>query len=298
MPDGAFAAAVGPLFVRYTERGPRFAFRAAAKHANARGVVHGGMLTRCRSALAEAERDMDFLRLSAGALDACPSVSLDYAIMERTERIVVVPAEFGWTDVGSWTTLWEIGPKDDENNVVVGQAVAEDSSGCYLRGEDVTVAALGVEDLVVVATSDVVLVAHKSYDRDLKTVIESLKTIGCTAATETAKVHRPWGYYRAIECSDRFQVKHITVNPGAKLSLQKHFHRAEHWVVVHGTALVTRDDEQMLLSENESIYLPIGSVHRLENPGRLPLDLIEVQSGAYLGEDDIVRLDDVYRRIP
>jgi mannose-1-phosphate guanylyltransferase/mannose-6-phosphate isomerase len=254
------------------------------------------LLAQARASLEAATRDIDFLRLDPAAFEQCPSISIDYAIMEKTERAVVVPADFGWTDVGSWSALWDIGAKDAGGNVAVGDVVAEGAKNSYLRSDGPLVAALGVEDIIVVATPDVVLVASKSRDQDVKLLVERLKAAGREAASQAPQVHRPWGFYQSVHNGDRFQVKRITVNPGAKLSLQKHFHRAEHWVVVNGTALVTRDNEQILLRENESVFLPLGCVHRLENPGRLPLNLIEVQSGPYLGEDDIVRIEDVYAR--
>jgi mannose-1-phosphate guanylyltransferase/mannose-6-phosphate isomerase len=255
------------------------------------------LLANARASLENATRDIDFLRLDPKAFERCPSISIDYAIMEKTERAVVVPTDFGWTDVGSWSALWDIGAKDESGNVSVGDVLAEGVKNSYLRSEGgPLVAALGVEDLIVVATADVVLVTAKNRDQDVKMLVERLKAQGREAATQAPQVHRPWGFYQSVHNGDRFQVKRITVKPGAKLSLQKHFHRAEHWVVVNGTALVTRDNEQILLRENESVFLPLGCVHRLENPGRLPLNLIEVQSGPYLGEDDIVRIEDIYAR--
>ena len=254
------------------------------------------VLAACRRSLAGATRDLDFLRLEASAFEICPSISVDYAVMEKTERAVVVTAPFEWSDVGSWSALWTMGDKDSSGNVAIGDVVLEDASGCYVRGDGQLVAALGVEDLVITATPDVVLVTTRDRDEDVGKLVERLKTNGHRSATQTINVHRPWGYYQSIHAGDRFQVKRITVNPGAKLSLQKHFHRAEHWVVVNGTAIVTRDDEEILLRENESVYVPLGCMHRLENPGKIPLNLIEVQSGAYLGEDDIVRVQDIYQR--
>jgi mannose-1-phosphate guanylyltransferase/mannose-1-phosphate guanylyltransferase/mannose-6-phosphate isomerase len=255
------------------------------------------ILASCRAALAGASCDLDFLRLEESAFKACPSVSLDYALMEKTDRAAVVPANFDWSDVGSWSALWRMGNKDASGNVAIGDVIMEDASGCYVRGEGTLVAALGVEDLIITATPDVVLVASKDRDQDVAKLVRRLKANGHRSATQTQSVHRPWGYYQSIHEGDRFQVKRITVNPGAKLSLQKHFHRAEHWVVVNGTAIVTRDDEEILLRENESIFVPLGCVHRLENPGKVPLNLIEVQSGPYLGEDDIVRVEDIYHRV-
>lgn len=255
------------------------------------------LLAACRAALAGSTRDLDFLRLDADAFSACPSVSLDYAVMEKTNLAAVVPANFEWSDVGSWSALWKMGNKDADGNVTIGDVVVEDASRCYVRGEGALVAALGVEDLIITATPDVVLVASRRCDQDVAKLVARLKADGHRSATQTPSVHRPWGYYQAIHAGDRFQVKRITVNPGAKLSLQKHFHRAEHWVVVNGTAIVTRDDEEILLRENESIFVPLGCMHRLENPGKVPLNLIEVQSGPYLGEDDIIRVEDIYHRV-
>lgn len=255
------------------------------------------VLVACRAALGGAIRDLDFLRLDESAFRTCPSISLDYAVMAKTDRAAVVPADFDWSDVGSWSALWKMGDKDNSGNVAIGDVVMEDAAGCYVRGEGPLVAALGVEDLIITATPDVVLVASKNRDQDVAKVVARLKANGHRSATQTQSVHRPWGYYQSIHAGDRFQVKRITVNPGAKLSLQKHFHRAEHWVVVNGTAIVTRDDEEILLRENESIFVPLGCMHRLENPGKVPLNLIEVQSGPYLGEDDIVRVEDIYHRV-
>lgn len=255
------------------------------------------VLAACREALAGATRDLDFLRLDENAFKACPSISIDHAVMEKTDRAGVIVADFDWSDVGSWSALWTMGDKDRSGNVLVGDVVMEDASGCYVRGEGPLVAALGVEDLIITATPDVVLVTRRDRDQDVGKLVERLKANGHRSATQTQSVHRPWGYYQSIHAGDRFQVKRITVNPGAKLSLQKHFHRAEHWVVVNGTAIVTRDDEEILLRENESIFVPLGCMHRLENPGKVPLNLIEVQSGPYLGEDDIVRVQDIYHRV-
>lgn len=247
-------------------------------------------------AVAGATNDLDFLRLDAAPFQSSPSISVDHAVLERTRRAAVVPADFAWSDVGAWSALWELSDKDEEGNVVLGDALISDSSRCYVRAEGQLVTAIGVQDLVVVATPDAVLVTSKASDQDVKKMVDRLRETGRAAATTSQQVNRPWGYYQSLHVGDRFQVKRITVLPGAKLSLQKHFHRAEHWVVVNGTALVTRDAEQVLLRENESIFLPLGCAHRLENPGRVPLNVIEVQSGPYLGEDDIVRIEDIYAR--
>ena len=255
------------------------------------------VLEACRKALAEGRADLDFFRLDEASFAAGPSISIDCAVMERTDKAAVVPCAIGWTDVGAWSALWDIGAKDDAGNVVQGDAIAWDSRGCYVRSEDgALVAVLGMEDAVVVATEDAVLVAAKDRAQDIKPMVEQLKAQGRDEPRQHRRVHRPWGYYQSLHAGDRFQVKRLTVAPGARLSLQKHYHRAEHWVVVNGTALVTRGEEQILLRENESVYIPLGTPHRLENPGKVPLNLIEVQSGAYLGEDDIVRFDDHYGR--
>jgi mannose-1-phosphate guanylyltransferase/mannose-1-phosphate guanylyltransferase/mannose-6-phosphate isomerase len=251
----------------------------------------------CRAALAAAEQDSDFLRLPEAPFAACPSISIDYGLIEKVSNIAVVPAECGWSDVGSWSALWKAGDKDHQGNVAIGDVALEDGRDNYLRSEGPLVAALGVDNLVVMATPDVVLVTTKDRDQEVGKLVERLRSRGHRSARETPAVHRPWGYYHSIHHGERFQVKRITVNPGGKLSLQMHYHRAEHWVVVNGTALVTRDNETVLLRENESIFVPLGCTHRLENPGKMPLNLIEVQSGAYLCEDDIVRIEDVYQRV-
>ncbi len=254
------------------------------------------VLDACRRASAGAVADLDFYRLDAAAFGSSPSTSIDYAVMERTQSAVVVPADIGWTDVGAWSALWEVGAKDDHGNVTIGDVLSHDSHNCYIRSEGALIASLGMADTVIVATDDVVMVAPRDRVAEIKTLVETLKRQGRTEPVNHRKVHRPWGFYQSLHAGDRFQVKRLTVNPGAQLSLQLHYHRAEHWVVVNGTALVTRGEEKQLLRENESIFIPLGTAHRLENPGRVPLNLIEVQSGSYLGEDDIVRLGDTYGR--
>ena len=249
-----------------------------------------------RAALAAAKRDLDFLRLDEAAFARAPARSIDYAVMEKTTRAAVVPAALGWSDVGAWSALWDIGAKDNDGNVTLGDVMTIDSRNSYLRSEKPLLAAIGIADAVVVATSDVVLVAAKDRVQEVKQIVDRLKRQDRPEATAHPVVHRPWGSYQTIDAGDRFQVKHITVKPGQKLSLQKHAHRAEHWVVVSGTARVTRDAEIMTLAENQSTYIPLGAVHRLENVGDTLLHLIEVQSGGYLGEDDIVRLEDTYGR--
>jgi mannose-1-phosphate guanylyltransferase/mannose-6-phosphate isomerase len=241
-------------------------------------------------------RDLDFCRLDEAAFTACPSDSIDYAVMEKTRHAVVVPADIGWSDVGSWSALHEVLPKDASGNVTRGDVYLDGVSGTLVRAESRIVAVVGVKDLVVVETNDAVLVAHKDQVQRVKQIVEHLKTTDRTEHLHHTKVYRPWGCYEGIDLGERFQVKRITVNPGGKLSLQMHHHRAEHWVVVSGTARVTCGDKVTLLTENESTYIPIGMNHRLENPGKMPLHLIEVQSGSYLGEDDIVRFEDVYQR--
>jgi mannose-1-phosphate guanylyltransferase/mannose-6-phosphate isomerase len=254
------------------------------------------VLAAVRRAVEGATSDLDFIRLQPEAFSASPNISLDYAIAERTSRIAVVPAELGWSDVGSWNALWELGQKDEAGNVAVGDVLLEGSSHCYARSDGIMTAVVGLTDVVVVVTEDAVLAMHRDRSQDVKKVVDRLRKAGRHEAVAHNRVYRPWGFYESLIHGDRFQVKRIVVTPGHKLSLQKHFHRAEHWVVVNGTAVVTRDGEEILVRENESIYLPLGTVHRMENPGRIPLTLIEVQSGSYLGEDDIVRLEDTYGR--
>jgi len=247
-------------------------------------------------AVHKAYRDMDFCRLDEAAFAASPSDSIDYAVMERTQHAVVVPADIGWSDVGSWSALRDVLPHDAAGNATRGDVYLDGVNNSLVRAESRIVALVGVSDLVVVETADAVLVAHKDQVQRVKQVVEHLKTTERTEHLHHTKVYRPWGCYEGIDIGERFQVKRITVNPGGKLSLQMHHHRAEHWIVVSGTARVTCGDKVELLTENESTYIPIGMNHRLENPGKLPLHLIEVQSGSYLGEDDIVRFEDVYHR--
>ncbi|MFL6675812.1 MAG: mannose-1-phosphate guanylyltransferase/mannose-6-phosphate isomerase [Massilia sp.] len=241
-------------------------------------------------------RDLDFCRLDEAAFSSCPSDSIDYAVMERTRDAVVVPADIGWSDVGSWSALWEVQQRDANGNTQRGDVYLDGVTNSLVRAESRIVAVVGVQDLVVVETPDAVLVAHKDQVQRVKQVVDHLKSKERTEHLHHTRVYRPWGYYEGIDAGDRFQVKRITVKPGEKLSLQMHHHRAEHWVVVSGTARVTCGETVSLLSENESTYIPIGMNHRLENPGKLPLHIIEVQSGSYLGEDDIVRFEDIYKR--
>lgn len=249
-----------------------------------------------RQAVESGQADLDFFRLDETAFQSCPSESIDYAVMEHTSKAAVVPVDIGWSDIGSWSALWDTGSKDADGNVLRGDVFAAGVSNSFVRAESRIVAVLGISDAVIVETRDAVLVAHKDSAQDVKKVVEHLKATGRSEHLFHTRVYRPWGWYEGIDAGARFQVKRIMVNPGAKLSLQMHHHRAEHWVVVTGTARITRDGETELVSENQSTYIPLGIKHRLENPGQIPLHLIEVQSGAYLGEDDIVRFEDVYRR--
>ncbi len=248
------------------------------------------------AAMAEAKRDLDFVRLGAGAFGAAPAISIDYAVMEKTSLAAVVPADIGWSDLGSWAALWEVGEKDGRGNVVSGPVSLVDADGCLVRSEGILTGVVGLKDVVIVTTDDAVLAMPRDRAQDVKRLVDQLRRSGQKEATEHRRIYRPWGSYEGLIQGDRFQVKRIQVRPGQKLSLQKHFHRAEHWVVVHGTAIVHRDGENVLLRENESIYLPLGCIHRMENPGMIPLTLIEVQVGSYLGEDDIVRFEDTYGR--
>lgn len=254
------------------------------------------MVAACREALDKAKRDLDFLRLDRDAFARAPGNSIDYAVMEHTPYAAVVPVEMGWNDVGTWDALWQVSAKDDAGNMLSGDVIAEDTRNSYLRAESGLIAALGIEDLIIVATTDVVMVSRRDRAQDVKQLVTRLERAGRSEAISHPLVHRPWGSYRSIHSGERVQVKHIVVKTGGILSLQMHHHRAEHWVVVAGTARVTRGDDEFLLYENQSTYIPIGVKHRLENPGKTPLHLIEVQSGAYLGEDDIVRFDDSYGR--
>lgn len=254
------------------------------------------VLAAARQAVALRKNDLDFVRLDETHFRQAPDISIDYAIAEKTGHMAVISASFGWSDVGSWEALWEIGAKDSGGNVTSGDVLLHGAKQCYIRSEGLLAAIGPVEDIVVVATKDVVLVTHRNDTQGVRQIVERLKAKNRPEAVIHHYTYRPWGAYESLIQGDRFQVKRIIVKPGQKLSLQKHFHRAEHWIVVEGTALVTRDDKENMVRENESIYLPLGCVHRLENPGKIPLTLIEVQSGPYLGEDDIIRLDDVYSR--
>jgi mannose-1-phosphate guanylyltransferase/mannose-6-phosphate isomerase len=248
--------------------------------------------------LQDAQRDHDFVRLDAAAFAACPSVSVDYAVMERTEHAAVIAAaDLGWNDIGSWNALADIATPDTDGNATLGDVLIESVSNSYIRAEHRMVAAIGLDNVVIVETADAVLVAHRDKTQEVKKIVERLNRSGRQESVTHRRVVRPWGSYEGIDQGVRFQVKRIVVNPAAKISLQMHHHRAEHWIVVKGTALVTNGDQEIMLTENQSTYIPVGVTHRLMNPGKIPLELIEVQSGAYLGEDDIVRFEDTYGRV-
>jgi mannose-1-phosphate guanylyltransferase/mannose-6-phosphate isomerase len=248
------------------------------------------------AAVAQASTDLGFLRLQPEAFARAPQKSIDYAVMEKTDRAAVVAGDFRWSDIGSWDALFDITPHDAADNVVQGPAVTMDASGCVVHSDGQLVTMVGVKDLVVVSTSDAVMVVPRARSQEVKELVAKLKANKRPEATDHKRVHRPWGYYESIDMGERFQVKRIVVIPGGVLSLQKHRHRAEHWVVVHGTAEVTIGDQIRAVHENESVYIPIGSVHRMANKGKIPLELIEVQTGSYLGEDDIERVEDIYKR--
>jgi len=255
------------------------------------------ILNACKKSLEEKLFDLDFQRLNQDSFIKCPNISLDVAVMEKTEKGFVLPLKANWTDIGSWNAVWKISKKDKSNNFIEGSVIAKNSQNCYLRGEKRLIAALGVKDLIVIETSDAILVADKSQSQEVKNIVNCLKERGIREGQEHKRIYRPWGFYESLIEEERWQVKIINVKPGEKLSLQMHHHRSEHWIVVSGTANVEIDEKEITLHENQSSYIPIGSKHRLSNPGKIPLKLIEVQSGAYLGEDDIHRFDDDYGRI-
>jgi len=280
---------------RFAWNSGMFAF-SPARFLEELGKHRADILAGAQAAWREARHDLDFTRLDAKAFAACPAESIDYAVMEKTDSAAVIPVDIGWSDVGSWSTLWEVGEKDAHGNVVRGDVHLNGTENCYVRGESRMVSVLGVKNMVVVETDDALLVADRSEAQKVKDIVGHLEVARRTEHLLHTRVYRPWGYYESIDTGDRFQVKRLMVKPGQALSLQMHHHRAEHWVVVSGTARVTRGEDVFLVSENESTYIPVGAQHRLENPGKVPLFLIEVQSGGYLGEDDIVRFEDRYRR--
>ena len=259
-------------------------------------VHNPAMLAACREALEKSIEDLDFLRLDADAFCSSPSDSIDYAVMEKTTRAALVPLNAGWNDVGSWSALWDVQERDDAGNIKKGDVLLHDVKNCYIHAASRLVTAVGLEGHIIIETSDAVLVASRECVQDVKVLVEQLKKNERDEVMTHRRVCRPWGTYETVDASERFKVKRITVNPGAALSLQKHHHRAEHWIVVRGTALVTVEDKTIILNEDQSTYIPVGAFHRLENTGTTPLELIEVQSGSYLGEDDIVRVDDRYGR--
>jgi mannose-1-phosphate guanylyltransferase/mannose-6-phosphate isomerase len=272
-----------------------FMFRARAFLAEL-GAHAPAILAACERAVVAATRDLDFTRLPAAEFGACPSDSIDYAVMEKTRAAVVVPLSAGWSDVGSWSALQDALPTDAAGNVTAGDVLVEDAQGCYLHSTSRLIAAVGLRDHVVVETKDAVLVAPRDRVQDVKQLVQQLKAQGRYETSLHREVFRPWGSYDSVDGGERFQVKRLTVKPGASMSLQLHHHRAEHWIVVSGTARITRGEETFLLGENESTYIPMGTKHRIENPGKVALHIVEVQSGTYLGEDDIVRFEDRYGR--
>ena len=280
---------------RFTWNSGMFLFKASAILAELERLAPE-VVSACRSAMEHESPDLDFLRLEREAFTSCPSVALDVAVMEKTDRGAVLPLDAGWSDVGSWSALWETSDQDDDGNVLRGRVISQASRNCYLRSEHRLVVGLGVEDLVVVETDDVVLVAHRDRAQEIKAVVQRLEAAGARESQAHRRIYRPWGSYDGVTEGDRWQVKKIVVNPGASLSLQMHHHRAEHWVVVGGTAVVEKNGVEELVGENQSTYIPLGCRHRLTNPGKIPVELIEVQSGPYLGEDDIVRFEDRYGR--
>jgi len=272
-----------------------FMFRASC-YLEALGKHRPDILSACEAAFKGREADLDFLRFEREAFLSCPEDSIDYAVMEKTENSVVVPLDAGWSDIGSWAALWQASPKNSTENCEIGDVVSHESTGNYINAQSRLVTAVGCENMVIVETKDAVFVAPKARVNEIDGLIKQLKTDQRVEMDYHREVYRPWGKYDCIDSSARYRVKRITVDPGAKLSVQKHFHRAEHWVVVKGTAKVTKGDSEFIISENESIYLPLGVVHALENPGLIPLELIEIQTGSYFGEDDIVRIEDRYGR--
>jgi mannose-1-phosphate guanylyltransferase/mannose-1-phosphate guanylyltransferase/mannose-6-phosphate isomerase len=247
--------------------------------------------------LAAAKIDLDFTRLDKEIFSTCPADSIDYAVMEKSDKVAVISLDAGWNDVGSWSALWDVTGKDQSGNAIKGDVLTIDTTNSYVHSSNKLVAVIGVQDLVVVETDDAVMVASKDRVQDVKGIVDQLKALKRDEAHVHRKVYRPWGHYDVVDIGDRHHTKRIVVKPGAKLSVQKHHHRAEHWVVVKGTAWVNKNGEEILVTENESIYIPVGVVHSLQNPGVIPLEMVEVQSGSYLGEDDIVRYQDNYGRV-
>ena len=292
-PDQVTAA--GYIKAGYLWNSGNFMFRASVLLDEYRNV-DAESVQAVTDSVTQAGRDLGFITLETGAFGSAKAISIDYAVMEKTSRTAVVPVACGWSDVGSWHAVWELSDKDSQGNAAQGAAVFEDSRNCNVSTDRALVALEGVDDLVVVATQDAVLVSRQKDADGLKRLVAKLKTVAPQVTEDHLKVHRPWGSYQSVDNGDRHQVKRIVVKPGGRLSLQKHHHRSEHWIVVRGTARVTVNELVKIVHENESIYIPIGSVHRLENPGKILLELIEVQTGSYLGEDDIIRIEDDYQR--
>lgn len=294
-PDAATAEAYLASGAYYWNSGI-FMFRASCYLAELE-TFRPDVMAACRAAFEGKQGDLHFLRFDEAAFLACPDVSIDYAVMEQTSHAVVVPIDAGWSDIGSWSALWDASDKNADGNCEIGDVLSLNGSGNYINAGSRLVAAVGLQDMIVVETKDVVFVAPKDRVDEIKELIKDMTAKDRPELNHHRVVYRPWGQYDSIDMGDRYQVKRITVKPGAKLSVQKHHHRAEHWIVVRGCAKVTRGEETILLSENQSTYIPLGEIHALENPGKIPLELIEVQSGSYLGEDDIVRLEDKYGRV-
>ena len=292
-PDAARAAQY--LLDGYLWNSGNFIFNAETMHAELE-TFEPGVLHPAREAVAQAKSDLGFIVLDAEPFSRATKTSIDYAVMERTRKAAVVPGSFGWSDIGGWGAVHEISDKDGNGNAIAGRGLVVDGANNLIRTEEALVAVIGLSDVAVVATRDAVLVVPKDKAGKVKDLVEALKARGEPEATEHREIFRPWGKYVSVDAGARHQVKRITVKPGGVLSLQKHFHRSEHWVVVKGTAEVTRDGDVHVVHENESIYLPIGCVHRMGNPGKIPLEIVEVQVGSYLGEDDIIRIEDAYRR--
>lgn len=272
-----------------------FMFR-ADRYLEELGKFRPDILAACEQAMQATVADMDFVRVDAAAFEACPDESVDYAVMEKTDRAVVLPLDAGWSDVGSWAALWEIKDKDSSGNVLDGDVIAHNTRDSFVMSSNRLVTTLGVDNLIIIDTPDALLVADKRKIQNVKAIVAEIKNADRNETFQHREVYRPWGKYDSIDLGDRYQVKRITVKPGARLSVQKHHHRAEHWIVVSGTANVTKGNETFLVTENQSTYIPLGEIHCLENPGKVELELIEIQSGSYLGEDDIVRLEDQYGR--
>jgi mannose-1-phosphate guanylyltransferase/mannose-6-phosphate isomerase len=283
------------LVDNYLWNSGNFFFRADVMQAEVR-QFEPAIADAATEAVAKAKQDLNFTVLDAEAFSRAPTISIDYAVMERTDKAAVVPADIGWSDVGNWAAVWELSDRDKNGNSIRGHGVVMNAFNVHVRSDGHLTTVVGVDDIIVVTTDDAVLVLNKAHGDQVKQLVDRLKSEKRPEALHHKRCYRPWGYYQSVDAGARYQVKRIVVKPGERLSLQKHFHRAEHWIVVKGTAEVTRDEQIHLVHENESIYLPIGAVHRMTNPGKIDLELIEVQTGSYLGEDDIVRIEDVYNR--